>query len=223
MTETQTWVDRYHRMGLRRNPFSIEATAELEAGSVSWFLTRGLGPAPEPGGSVLVQVIGDRGFGKTTQLDHWRQQRPGPYHYVPAAPYRDRWRTAPVEALVYGDEIDRQARPVRRRWFASLARARATVVVGTHCDLSRVAKWAGLDVVTHMLEPASLSQLSRIVEARVAAVALDPEAVPTIFDDGDLVAIHRQSAGSIRAAQVVCHQLVAERVGGSDGPEGMRR
>jgi hypothetical protein len=210
--QTQGWVDRYHQIGLRRNPFSVEATDELEAGHDAWFLARGLGPAPEPGGSVLVQVIGEKGFGKTTQLSHWRRQRPGPYHYIPAAPYRNRWRPAPVEALVYGDEIDRQARPVRRRWFASLARAGATVVVGTHRDLGPVAKRAGLDVVTHVLEPATLTQLSSIVEARVAAASLDPESVPTLFDDHDLRAIHRQSGGSIRAAQAVCHQLVAERV-----------
>jgi hypothetical protein len=194
-------------MGLVGNPFAGEVPGP--------FVDRGLPePAPRPGAraGTLVQVIGAAGAGKSTHLQHWRRSRPGPYHHVDQAPYRHRWRRPPVEEVVYGDEIDRMPRPLRRRWFAALARINALAVVGTHVDLRPVAARAGLAVVTHRLEPPDLATLSLILRRRLDAAAVGVVSPEIAFLAEDLAAVHRRAGGSIRRAEEECHRLLAERV-----------
>lgn len=198
--------DRYHAVGLVENPFVIEDAP-------AHFVARGLGPPPLPGSSTMVQVIGEKGFGKTTQLHEWRRSNPGPYHWVPDVPRRHRWKRAPVAPLVYADEVDRMPRPLRQLWLRRLAHANATVVVGTHVDLANAAARAGLCVVTHRLGPVSAATLRRIVEAKMERASLDPGRVERLaIDDDDLADIHRKANGSIRRAEILLHELVAERV-----------
>ena len=90
------FVDRYRAAGLRSNPFTAP---EAPDAAPPFVLDRNCGPAPTAGERTLVQVIGDSGFGKSTQLSHWRAAAPGPYHYIPRAPYRERWATPPIEPL----------------------------------------------------------------------------------------------------------------------------
>jgi hypothetical protein len=213
-----SWADRYVEAGLRANPFATTWSDERTDGLVD----RGLGPAPVPAQRTLVQVVGERGFGKTTQLRQWRRQapapqqpapdHPAPYHYVVRVPYRQRWVPPPVAPLVFADEVDRLPGPRRWRWFRALARVGATAVVGTHRDLGHHARRAGLTVVTHWLDPISSDDLARIVGARLGAAALDPTRPPQLVSRADVAAVHARSGGSIRAAEVLCHGLVAERV-----------
>ena len=208
MNPPTSWLDRYRAIGLRNNPFALDDATINE----SRFVDRGLGSGPQPQASTVVQVIGDRGFGKTTHLEHWRGTVPGPYFHVPFAPYRHRWRRPPMAPIVYGDEVDRLPSPVRRQWLRHLARAGSSAVIGTHVDLARSIRGAGLDVVTHRLEPVALDTLRRIVDARLADAALSPDEIPVVFSDDDLADVNRQSGGSIRAAEVLCHQLLAQLV-----------
>lgn len=200
-----TFVDRYRAAGLNGNPF---AAPQAPGDGPPHFVDRGFGDAPEPGNGTLIQIIGDSGFGKSTQLAHWRAAAPGPYHYIPRAPYRSRWAVPPVGALVYGDEIDRM--PVLRRtgWFHTLATTGATIVVGTHKDLSTPARRAGLDVITHRLAPLTAPQVRNLVDGTLAASGT-PE---VYFSDADIDRIAGESGGVPRDACVSAHALLAERV-----------
>lgn len=207
-----TIIDRYELHGLTGNPFAAEVSAD-EAQAL--FVDRYLPDPPSPRSSTFVQVIGDRGAGKTTQVQAWRRRIGGPYHYVPATPIRQRWATAPVAALVYADEIDRMPVLLRRHWFRRLGRVAATVVAGTHVDLESVARRAGFAVVTHRLGPANLNTVRAVIEQRLRAVAITGGARPLRLSEAEIAEIHRRSNGSLRAVELLGHELVAARVLGS--------
>lgn len=203
-------IDRYHRVGLRRNPFAAPGPTGISGDA---FVSRGLPTPPPPGRRTLVQVIGDEGAGKTTHIHQWRRLRPGPYHYIPRQPYRSRWADGPVGPIVYGDEINRMPVPVRRRWFKGLAAIDATLVIATHSDLSSVGRRFGFATVTHRLPPLDLDTFTRIVEHRLAAEAIDPTGGGRFrFDQGEVELIFHRSSGQLRDAEDLCHMLLAERI-----------
>lgn len=205
-------VDRYLAHGLKHNPFAFDV-AELH----EVFVERGLPTPPPANARVLVQLIGAKGFGKTTQLHAWRRQRPGPYCYVPPGSLRQRWLQPPVAGLVYADEIDRLPPIVRMRWFRQLANAQATVVAGTHQDLAAPARRCGLSVITHNLDAVDLETLRRIVDAKVRAAQQTTAELSSAFaiTDEELRGVHERSHGSVRIAERHLHELLAARVRGS--------
>ena len=131
-TEAPGHVDRYVAVGLTHNPFAAPGHDDRLGPA---FVDRGLPNPPGPGAGTLVQVIGEAGAGKSSQLRHWQRLVPGPHHWVPRAPYRSRWTTAPepVDGIAYGDEIDRMPTPIRFRWFRQAARLGATLVIAEKC------------------------------------------------------------------------------------------
>lgn len=206
-----TFADRYREVGLVRNPFSTQALAERHV-----FLDRGLSQ-PKPFTGTMVQLVGDRGFGKSTHLHHWRSGEPGPYHYIPLEPYRERWSTPPSAAtgIVYGDEVDRMPVALRRSWFRALAKAQATVVVGTHDDLSKVARRAGLAVVTYALAPLTLDELVELLSRRFQsnAITVGTDSRDTFcFTNDEVAEIYATSLGVPREVDAACHRLLADRI-----------
>lgn len=209
-------TDRYHEVGLRRNPFAGDDDADSNP---ALFVSRGLPKdPPQPGSGAFVQVIGHSGAGKSTHVHRWRSSSSGPLHYVPLAPYRQRWRRPPLNSIVYGDEIDRMPGPQRWRWFRRLAGLGATLVIGTHVDLSDLARKAGFgrhgrEVSTYELPPIDRTTLDALLDARIAAAAIDETVEPTtLLTAADRQRILDRSAGSIRHAETIGHELVAARV-----------
>jgi hypothetical protein len=203
--------DRYRALGLRHNPF---AAPERGAPPLTAFVDRGLPHPPAPGSTTLVQVIGDSGLGKSTQLQHWRQHTPGPYHWIPRTPYAARWARPPqaddAEGIIYGDEIDRMPAPLRRRWFRQLARAGTTLVIGTHADLSSLGKRAGFSVVTHQLQPAGPELLAEMANRRLIDAACGP--IPAVqFSTVEVADVAARCNGNPGAADELFHQLLAQR------------
>jgi len=210
-----TFTDRYRSAGFERNPFSIDALNERPV-----FVDRGLPRPPAPWSKTLVQVVGDRGYGKSAHLRQWRAEQPGPHHYIALAPYRARW-TSPPRAnqvtnvgTIYGDEIDRMPGPHRARWFRALARAGATVIVGTHVDLGATGRRAGFDVRTHHLKPLDRPGLEQMITAQIHQSALG-ELPPEVFADTDVDQILAESDGVPRKAQLICHRIFAEKIVGN--------
>lgn len=205
-----TFHDRYEAAGLTHNPF---AAWQVGDPSLLTFVDRGL-PAPPPAGSrTLVQVIGESGYGKSTQLQHWRSQTPAPYHYIVRAPYRARWLTPPkpeLNDILYGDEIDRMPTLIRKRWFRTCANANATLIIGTHVDLTDLAERVGFTVITHTLQPADPALLRRIIDARLEGASMSSGHLR--FGDEDIDTIVTESGGVPGDADVICHRLLAERV-----------
>lgn len=207
-------VDRYRAAGLDGNPFAVELFA---GGDHRLFVDRGLPAPPPPGSATLVQVIGGKGAGKTTHVLRWRSLTDGPYHYVRRRPCSSRWKRPPIGALVYADEVDRMPWPVRRGWLRRAARSGATIVAGTHRDLTGPARRAGLRVITHRLDPADVATLRCMVERRIDRASIT--GVPALLlDDHDMTEVHRRSDGNIRTAETILHELVAERVHAIEPP-----
>lgn len=207
--------DRYREVGLAGNPFVARAADDdtiSESTVDQWFVDRGIPPPPPPGARTLVQLIGDQGLGKSTHLAYWRRLQPGPYHYIPRTPYKARWHRPPVEPLVYGDEIDRMPRALRRRWFADLGRLGATAAIGTHRDLERLGRRFGFEVRTHHLEPANRSELADVLDRRLQASTVEGHTLRFTFTHGELDEILAASAGNLRMADGICHRIMAERL-----------
>jgi hypothetical protein len=118
---------------------------------------------------------------------------------------------------VYGDEIDRMPRPLRRRWFRQLAEQGATLVIGTHTDLADLARWAGFGrggatISTYQLGSVRRATLDAILDARIAAAAITRTAPTDLLSDADRRRIFDGAGGSIRTAETIGHELIAERV-----------
>ncbi|MEM9701256.1 MAG: hypothetical protein AAF907_02280 [Planctomycetota bacterium] len=208
----------YARLGLSRNPF----TADPAPGVASELWVNR--PAPEPpraGQRRLVQLLGEKGAGKTSLLLRWRDEEAGPYRYVPPTfPLRDGWRRAlllPVRPLVYWDEADRAPAPLLRFALHRAARTGATVVVGTHHDLTPEATRAELPVQTHAFPPLTPDALRAWCKPRIAAAALPDQpatALPVVPDD--ILRETCDAAGSsLREASVILHLWAARLARGS--------
>ncbi len=178
------------------------------------FVDRGLPDPPTGHSGTLVQVIGESGMGKSTQLQQWRRKTPGPFHYIARQPYRDRWASPPpAEAVgtIYGDEIDRMPKPLRAKWFRSLARAGTTLIIGTHVDLSALGRRCGFTVTSHYLQPIDHETLRQIVDARLKAFATGSTPRLTL-SDADIDLVLEESDGIPGRADVALHCAVAHRV-----------
>ncbi|MGI9615686.1 MAG: hypothetical protein ACR2QO_22430, partial [Acidimicrobiales bacterium] len=197
-------------------PFAGDDNADANP---ALFVARGLpDEAPPPGSGAFVQVIGESGAGKSTHVHRWRSRAPGPLHYIPLVPYRRRWRRPPLNPIVYGDEIDRMPGPQRWRWFRLLARHGATLVIGSHVDLSDLARKAGFgrdgcELSTFQLPAIDRAALDAMLDARIVAAAIDDTVEPAaLLTDADRKRILDRSAGSIRHAETIGHELIAARV-----------
>ncbi len=197
----------YAALGLTGNPFVAESRPGVEAHL--WISRPGLPEPPVPGGRRLVQVIGPKGAGKTSALLHWRDQVPGPYHYV-AMGWR-RWAVPPVGDIVYWDEVDRLAGPARIAGFARAAAARATVVTGTHADLSRLARACGLRVLTHEYSMLTPQQLQEWATRRIGGAALAGAQPQLVLDDETARQVCDRAGPSLRSAGVELHKWAARQ------------
>jgi hypothetical protein len=150
-------LDRYQSCGLEKNPFTTDREAV--------WLDRGWS---EPVVGGFVQIMGDKGFGKTSHLEHWRNQSPGRYRHVP--PGWRRWLSLPVRGkVVYWDEADRV--PVLVLSLALLIRRGRSVVVGTHRDLSIAASRWGYRVTTIELGVPTEDEKQHWAQAQIESVA----------------------------------------------------
>jgi hypothetical protein len=86
------------------------------------------------------------------------------------------------------------------------------VVAGTHVNLASVAHRAGLAVVTHRLGPASVATVRAVLEARVLQASIVDVTSSFRLTNADIVDLHARSQGSLRTAEVLAHELVAQRV-----------
>lgn len=199
--------DRYREAGLKRNPFVARASVDEPSPS---FVDRGIPAPPPPGSRTLVQVVGDSGVGKSAHLNYWRTLTPGPFHYIERLPYRARWQRPPTGAIVYGDEIDRMPRVLRRQWFRSLASANATLVIGTHTDLRLSGEATGFNVLTHQLMAFDEGALHTFLNAQLAGAAITPGHFR--FSGEEVSAIFSRSDGNAGHAEVLAHRALAEAV-----------
>lgn len=198
--------DPYLALGLHRNPFVAEHAPGVP--DALW-VDRGLPAAPAPSGGLFVQVIGPCGAGKTSLLLHWRQERAGPYHYVPPGP--GRWRPPPIGSIVYWDELDRMPEPLRVVSLWRAAHREATVIAGTHVDLAALARRCGFAVQTVAYPPILPSLLRQWAERRIAAARVPGTPCGLALGQADAGRIAAAAGHSWRIAADLLHIWAAER------------
>lgn len=199
--------DGYAALGLTGNPFVAEPVAGVPAGL--WIARPGTPAVPQPGQRLLIQLIGPKGAGKTSQLLHWRALELAPYHYVPPSP--GRWRPPPVAPLAYWDEVDRLAAPVRAASFRYAAARWATVVAGTHEDLNDLARRCGLAVTTYHFPGLTAAVLQEWAATRIAAAARPGQTPRLTLDITTAENICARVGASLRDAAVALHVWAADQ------------
>ena len=157
----------YLALGLQRNPFFAEDDPSVP--EILW-VDRGWSQAPPCQSRQLIQVMGDKGFGKTSHLKRWQSQTGGPYCYYP--PGLGRLKLPPVAKIAYWDEADRIPLPFLVASLLRAAHTRATIVIGTHRDLGNIAGLMGLSVRSIDLPPLDVETLLLWTSRSIAAVRL---------------------------------------------------
>lgn len=200
------YLDPYHRLGLKRNPFF--APESLVIADDRW-LDFGYSAAPSPSQRLFIQVIGQKGAGKTSHLLHWQQQTGGDYFYQ--RPWD--WRSQPpVGAIAYWDEANRI--PLHRLIFAlhQAHRQRATVVVATHWSLKPIARTVGFPVKTLRLSTLNPHSLRIWMQVQLASEQLPEKSlrVPSLSSQEVAEAI-AYSQGSWRTAASYLHRWLAKQ------------
>ncbi len=184
----------YARLNLRRNPFG---SIPLEdRGHLAVLDLDPITAALEPDRAAL-QIVGDRGHGKTTHLLAIRAR------LFPDAPYihLDQERAIPAipaASLLFLDEAQR----FPRRQLAQLGRGTARLVLGTHADHARALSRAGRPVTTIRLGPRDLTadRLGRLLGRRIEHARRGPGPVPSITP-GSLSNLLGRHGSNIRAIE----------------------
>jgi hypothetical protein len=156
-----------------------------------------------------VQIIGQKGAGKTSHLLHWQQETGGEYFYQP--PWN--WTLHPtLGAIAYWDEANRIPLPHLIVSLYQGYRQGATIVTATHRNLSPFAQSVGFPVKTICLSTLNPKTLQAWVRAQLAAEQLSEDCPVAIFPSLDeIAAIPVQSQGSWRMAASLLHRWLARQ------------
>jgi hypothetical protein len=199
-------LDPYHRIGLRRNPFL--APESLIISNERW-LDFGYSVAPLPNQRLFIQVIGQKGVGKTSHLVHWHQQTGGEYFYQP--PWN--WQLQPpVASIAYWDEANRIALHKLISALHQAYRQHSTIVAASHWNLKLIAQIVGFPVKTLHLSTLTPDSLQRWIQIQLAAEQL-PEAMIDIspLSHQEVTEVVAYSQGSWRTASSYLHRWVAKQ------------
>jgi hypothetical protein len=211
-----SYVNPYHRLGLKRNPFFASDSLYLD--SDRW-LDFGHSLAPLSQQRIFVQIIGQTGAGKTSHLLHWQQQTGGNYFYQ--KPWN--WQELPPYLpqikedfnrihITYWDEANRIPIPTLLWALKQAYYHQMTVVVGSHWSLKMLAKTVGFPVKTVQLRAFNLEQLKYWIERQLIAEKLDPNQAPNWqISSEQLETIMKLSQGSWRKAATYLHRWTAQQ------------
>ena len=203
-TMDNDYLDPYHRLGLKHNPFIVSETVGV---APSLWLDFGF-PIPIPGKKKFIQLMGEKGAGKTSHILHWQKQTKGSYCYYP--PGKGAWKVPVVEKISYWDEADRIPYPFLLYALAKAAKEHSTIVVGTHKDLSSLARVLGLQVHKVTLETLTVDSLNVWVAKRIDDVLLEGIKQAELKLPQDVAQkVVLESGSSWREAAVLLHIWVA--------------
>jgi hypothetical protein len=203
------FIDPYHAVGLKSNPFVAERMSGVDPGL---WVDSGFSSAPAKGERLFIQFLGEKGAGKTSHLLHWRSQTNGSYSYFPDS--WERWYLPKVDEISYWDEANRIPFPLLAIALKQAYDQKSTIVAGTHNDLAWIARAIGFrKIKTIRLETISLEMFLAWVEKRLEAVQLSPEIeIKLRLERHDALKILSQSGASWRRASVYLHIWAAEQV-----------
>jgi hypothetical protein len=194
----------FYSLGLRSNPFRILTDEEWAAVAV---VPPELDTWPHTG-SPCLQILGERGFGKSTLLRalHDRCLRRGlrsAYEYLP--PEQTRFLTAPQGLdVLFLDEAQRLTARERARLAAFPVEHLA---FSSHADLAPIFAHRRRPVVTQLLGPVGPEQLGILIERRLRFFAL-ADGPYMQFSAAALERLRLLSRGNPRAAERLLYELL---------------
>ncbi|QGJ69164.1 Hypothetical protein PBC10988_8310 [Planctomycetales bacterium 10988] len=198
--------DPYQQMGIKRNPFVVKETPGVPQ---PLWMDRHQPNHPLPNQCQYFQILGSRGVGKTSILFHWKEEQPGPYHYV--AEDFTRWQLPPFHPIVYWDEIDRWAWWYRALIFFIGRLKKITIVAATHRDFSTLSKWLGFEVRQVTFQPLTPEELMEWAELRIQAARLNEEIATNLhLTQVKAEEIAAKAGDSLRFAADLLHIWAAE-------------
>jgi len=190
----------YSSLGLTRNPFAWD-----DGYDTGPFLNHLGLDTPVADAQRLLQLVGDRGAGKSTHMRHWHKITGGIYYYVEP----EGRAVLPIGPIVYWDEADRVSDRQLKRSFKEIARIGGTVVAGTHRDLSKPARASGLEVDTIRFGQLKPEVLSHWCQARIDAAS---DGRPQFLVPGTVLdQVCAESKSSLRDAGDLLHMWVARQ------------
>jgi hypothetical protein len=202
-------VNPYQRLGLLGNPFQVITDRQMlrrvvDSKTLDWVAEI------LSGGDQWVEIIGQRGWGKSTILglvqDQVQRQSGSPWAASYVAPDQNRVTGPDPDAPGWViDEAQRLRPACLRGIFRESARRGQRLILGTHESTAELAREHGLQIRTIQLAVASLEQVQAMFARRVAAfatervdVALSPEAVERVWG---------VAAGNRRTFEVLMYEL----------------
>ena len=195
----------FHHLGFRANPFRTLADDEWAEIVV---LPRAALLAADAGGHI--QVMGERGHGKTSMLLGLQAHLRRAGHAV-AYEYLPEWQEVfhtPLDGLEVFllDEAQRLNAPERARLLRETKGGRR-LILGSHEDLTSLFAAAGLPLATLMPETADTAHVEAVLARRLAYFALMPS-VPAVTLDATAVSYLAETfGGNLRAMQWFLYEV----------------
>ncbi|MBD2255858.1 hypothetical protein H6G14_32335 [Nostoc parmelioides FACHB-3921] len=155
--------------------------------------------------------MGEKGAGKTSHLLHWKQQTGGVYYYC--QPGWKRCSLPPVTKIVYWDEANRIPLPLLLTSLLVSRCINATIVAGTHDNLTEFASLFGFEIKNMTLSTLCVENLLQWAKKLIEAERLSPS-IPISLElsTDNAREIVAESQGSWRQAATYLHIWVARIV-----------
>ena len=172
----------YFQFGLRKNPFVAE---KLPGVTDELFIERGFPETPKAAQNTFVQIIGEKGAGKTSLLLYWKKLLSGPYTYVPRG--IKRYKLLPIRSISYWDEADRIPKFLLWIYLKISCMKKATIVAGTHVDLSDIANKTGKKVITFRFGNITAEELAQWSHSfAYELVCTVGKRIPRVYSDTEM-------------------------------------
>jgi hypothetical protein len=188
----------YNHHGLKRNPFVF---LDLPGVNKEFFLERNYPKIDIQRKKQFIQILGEKGFGKTTYLLHVEKNSTATYKYIPDG--LRRICLLPIARYVLLDEIDRYPKIMLVFYMFIYRLIGTNIVIGTHADLSHISKLFGFETVCFEFEELSLEFLKAWMVKRL--IKEQEGAEPPMPCDKTLLDILEKSNNSLREATILLH------------------
>lgn len=199
----------FHALGFRCNPF--RALADDEWAEVAIL--------PEPvaqivaKGFVHLQIVGEKGCGKTTTLlaltaQSRREGRLAVYEHIEEGQSQFNAEIGGLDLFLL-DEAQRLSGPERERLLSSLSEGGIglRLVISSHDDLTPFFARRSLPLTTVRYDTTTLAHLGAVIQRRLAYFALDADAPGVALSPEAARYLHITFGSDIRATEMTLYEV----------------
>lgn len=193
----------YNNHNLIRNPFVFLDRPGVDE---DLYIERNCPVVDKDKKAQFIQILGDKGFGKTTYLLHLQETKKANYKYIPEG--LRRFCLLPISNYVLIDEVDRYPKILLFFYMLIYRFLGTNIVVGTHEDLSLIAKCLRFNFIPFEFSKLNLTFFKGWIDKRLDKNQLDGR--PPVPNDEELMDILNKSNNSLREATYYLHVWYAK-------------